>query len=103
MNISVNIDYLVKSIEERIEKDLIMRELHSLINSYCIEVTGMNKEHILFDDIERMFYNNDIINLTISYGLSCLEGINETEKEYIIKIVSTLKKLKIHYDNCIPF
>lgn len=101
--ISVNFDYLVKSIEERIEKDLILRELHSLINSYCIEVTGKDEEHIIFEDIERMFSNEEIIDITIKYAYKCIEGINEKEKAYILSIVSSLKNLISHYQNRLPF
>lgn len=101
--ISVNMEYLVKSIEERIEKDLILRELHGSINDYCIEVTGRNEEHIIFEDVERMFKNIDLVNLTIDYAFKCLDGINEKEKAYILKITSLLNSLKVHYENCIPF
>ena len=34
--VTVNFEYLVKSIEETIEMDMIIRKLHSLINGYCI-------------------------------------------------------------------
>lgn len=101
--VSVNFEYLVKSIEETIEKDLLLRELHSLINSYCIEVTGKNEEHIILEDVERMFNNIDVIEITIDYAMKCIEGINEKEKAYILSIVSTLKNLKSHYQNRIPF
>ena len=101
--ISVNMEYLIKSIEERIEKDLIFRELHSLINGYCIEVTGINEEHILFEEVENMFPNIEIIDITIAYAYKCIEGITDIEKDFMYKIIHRLLDLKNIYQDQIPF
>ena len=101
--ISVNMEYLIKSIEEKIKKDLIFRELHSLINGYCIEVTGKHKEHILFEEVQRMFPNIEIIDITIAYAYKCIEGITDTEKDFMYKIIHRLLDLKNIYQDQVPF
>ena len=102
-SISVNFEYLVQSIKETIEKDLILKELHSLMNEYCINVTGENKDHVTLEELERIFFNKEVVNLTINYGLQCLNEIDELEKPCILKIIKCLEKLRSYYENCLPF
>lgn len=102
-SITVNFEYLIKSIEETIEKDLILKELHSLMNEYCINVTGENKKHVTLEELERIFCNKEIVNLTINYGIHCLNETSEQEKPCILKIINCLEMLRSHYDNCLPF
>ena len=101
--ISVNMEYLQHKIQEAIELDLTFRELHSLINGYCIEVTGIVKEHILFEEVERMFPNIEIIDVTIAYAYKCIEGITDIEKDFMYKIIHRLLDLKNIYQDQVPF
>lgn len=99
----VNLKYVKTKRNENKQINLIMKELYKLINDYCIEVTGIVKEHILFDEVKRMFPNNEIIDYTITYAYNCMEGLSDTEKDYMYKMIHRLVDLKEIYNNRIPF
>lgn len=94
MNKNIINDNLVKIIASNIERNIIIKNLHSTINKYCIEVSGIDKEHILLDDVYKMFPNVDIIDFTILYAKSCLEDLTDNERNLIQDIIYYLNLLK---------
>ena len=102
--LTVNFEYIVKSIEETIEMDLIIKKLHSLINGYCVEVTGMDKEHILYEDIKDMLPDRNNIDLVIGLSKMYLKQLNNSnDYNYLIRIIIELERLKNFYLNQLPF
>lgn len=102
--VTVNFEYLIKSIEETIEMDLIIRKLHNLINSYCIEVTGKDEEHILYEDVKEMLPDRTNIDLIIGLAKMYLKQLNDADDyNYLIRIIIELERLKNFYMNALPF
>lgn len=102
--ITVNYEYLVKSIEETIEMDLIVRKLHNLINRYCIEVTGKNEEHILYEDVKNLLPDRNNIDLIIGLSKMYLKKVNDPKDyDYLLRVIIELERLKNFYLNQLPF
>lgn len=101
--VKVNVEYVKAKRKENKQKNVIYKELYNNINNYCIEVTGKDEEHILMDEIVKMFPNVEIINLTIKYASSCLDGLNDKERYYIKNIIRSLECLKKVYMDQVPF
>lgn len=102
--VTVNFEYLVKSIEETIEMDMIIRKLHSLINGYCIEVTGKDEEHILYEDVKELLPDRNNIDLIINLSKMYLKKLNDAKDyDYLIRVIIELERLKNFYINQLPF
>jgi hypothetical protein len=99
----VNLEYVIAKRKEISQLKRIMNELQRLMNGYCTVVTGIDKNHILLEEVYKMFPNIEIIDFTIEYALSCLEGLTEEEKYYIVNIIIELDKLKRLKLEEIPF
>lgn len=102
--VTVNFEYLVKSIEETIEMDMITRKIHNLINGYCIEVTGKDEEHILYEDVKELLPNRNNIDLIIGLLKMYLKKVNDPKDyDYLIRVIIELERLKNFYLNQLPF
>ena len=102
--ITVNFEYLVKSIEETIELDLIVKKLHSLINGYCIEVTGKDEEHILYEDVKELLPDRNSIDKVINLLKMYLKQLNNgNDYNYLIRVIIELERLRNFYLNQLPF
>lgn len=102
--VTVNFEYLIKSIEETIEMDIITRKIHNLINGYCIEVTGKNEEHILYEDVKEMLPDRNNIDLIINLSKMYLKQLNDAKDyDYLIRIIIELERLRNFYINALPF
>ena len=102
--VTVNLEYLIKSIEEAIEKDMIIRKIHNLINGYCVEVTGKDEEHILYEDVKELLPDRNNIDLTIGLAKMYLKQLNNgNDYNYLIRIIIELERLRNFYLNQLPF
>lgn len=99
----VNLEYVIAKRKEIAQLKRIMNNLHKNINGYCTVVTGIDKNHILLEEVYKMFPNIEIIDFTIEYALSCFEELSEEEKFYIVNICFELDKLKKLKLEQIPF